>query len=81
MLVYEDLLDWLDANPRIQDLRKKAKELGIRIKKRMKKREIIKVIREDIMRRLEESGKKRSNATSSFGEISQEGRFLRLLPI
>jgi len=74
MLVYEDILEWLDTNPRIQDLRKKAKELGVRIKKRMKKREIIKVIREDIMSRLEGSEEKRVNATSNFGGVSSRNR-------
>ena len=72
MLVYEDILEWLDTNPRIQDLRKKAKELGVKIKKRMRKREIIKVIREDIMKRLEGSEERRANVTSNFGEVQSQ---------
>ncbi|MCD6450667.1 MAG: DUF4912 domain-containing protein [Thermotogaceae bacterium] len=78
MLMYEEILEWLAADPRIQDLRKKAKELGVKIKRRMKKRDIMKVIREDIMKRLKESEEKRANATSNFGEVSYQNETEKL---
>ena len=72
MMVYEDILEWLDGNPKINDLRKKAKELGIRIKKRMKKREIMRVMREEIMRRMEGREERRSEATSRLERTYEE---------
>ena len=63
MLVYEELLEWLDSEPTIQQLRKKAKELGIRLKKRMRKREIIKTMRAEIEKRLSQSTERPSSVT------------------
>lgn len=47
----EDLLRWLDSSPPIQELKKFAKSMGLRVRKAMKKRDVIRIIRE----RLEES--------------------------
>lgn len=46
----EDLLKWLESSPSIQELKKFAKSMGLRVKKAMKKRDVIRIIRE----RLEE---------------------------
>jgi len=42
----EEILKWLDSNPSIQDLKRFAKSLGLRVKKAMKKKEVIKLIKE-----------------------------------
>ncbi len=82
MLVYEDLLEWLDSTPTIQELRKKAKELGIRLKKRMKKRDILKAIRQEIERRIAQTKEETTNPTSHIenqeiqGETSNHGEDL-----
>ncbi len=72
MLVYEEILEWLDGGPTIQQLRKKAKELGIKLKKRMRKREIIKTIRAEIEKRLSQATEKPSSSTQP--EIKEEVR-------
>lgn len=46
----EDLLRWLESSPSIQELKKFAKSMGLRVRKAMKKRDVIRIIRE----RLEE---------------------------
>ncbi len=71
MMVYEEVLEWLEKNPKIQDLRKRAKELGVRIKKRMKKRDIIKAIREELERRMEESMERPTSTSESKIEEKQ----------
>ncbi|PLV60170.1 DUF4912 domain-containing protein [Thermotoga sp. KOL6] len=43
-----EILKWLDSNPTIQELKKFAKSLGLRVKKAMKKKEVIKLIRDHI---------------------------------
>ncbi len=76
MLVYEEILDWLEENPTIQQLRKKAKELGIRLKKRMKKRDILKAIKSEIEERLSQSSERPSSVTKlqtmEKAEVSEE---------
>ncbi len=73
MVIYEELLDWLNKNPTIQSLRKKAKELGVKIKKRMKKREILKLLKDEVLKRMETES--RSTASSkierTFEEVSE----------
>jgi len=71
MMIYEEILEWLETNPKIQDLRKKAKELGVRIKKRMKKRDILRAIREELQRRLNESMERK--VSSSEGHVQEGG--------
>ncbi len=77
MLMYEEVLDWLNTNPTIQQLRKKAKELGIRIKKRMRKREIIKVMRDELEKRLSQATERPSSMIGveegRKEKISEEG--------
>ncbi len=63
MLMYEEVLDWLQTNPTIQQLRKKAKELGIRIKRRMRKREILKILRDELEKRLSQATERPSSMT------------------
>ncbi|MBZ4662124.1 MAG: hypothetical protein JG779_1278 [Thermotoga sp.] len=45
----EEILKWLDSNPSIQELKRFAKSLGLRVKKAMKKKEVIKLIKEHSM--------------------------------
>ncbi len=61
MLIYEDLLEWLESAPTIQQLRKKAKELGIKLKKRMKKRDIMRAIKQEIEKRISQTKERASS--------------------
>jgi len=58
-----ELLKWLDSKPRIQEVRTLAKKLGVRLKRTMKKRDIIKKLRTALKERLKVE-QARSSATS-----------------
>ena len=72
MLMYEEVLEWLETNPTIQQLRKRAKEPGIRIKKRMRKREIIKTMRDELERRITQATERPSSMTAVEEEKKEE---------
>jgi len=60
-----ELLKWLDSQPKIQELRTLARELGVKLKRTMKKRDILKKLRATLKERLE-TEQTRSSATSAL---------------
>ncbi|MCD6551368.1 DUF4912 domain-containing protein [Thermotoga sp.] len=44
----DEILKWLDSNPTIQELKRFAKSLGLRVRKAMRKKEVIRLIREHV---------------------------------
>ncbi|ACM23230.1 MULTISPECIES: DUF4912 domain-containing protein [Thermotoga] len=44
----EEIIKWLDTDPTIQELKRFAKSLGLRVRKAMKKKDVIKLIREHV---------------------------------
>ncbi|HDG62541.1 MAG: DUF4912 domain-containing protein [Thermotogae bacterium] len=65
----EEILAWLDTNPRIQDLKKFAKQLGVRLRKSMKKREVIRAIKDFLKKETIET---RSSATSPGVKVEEK---------
>ncbi|QTA37719.1 DUF4912 domain-containing protein [Thermosipho ferrireducens] len=59
------LKDWLNTNPTIQELKKMAKDLGLRVKRMMKKREVIKLF-EQYIEELENREKSPSSSSSQI---------------
>ncbi|MBO8161475.1 MAG: DUF4912 domain-containing protein [Thermosipho sp. (in: Bacteria)] len=64
------LREWLNSNPTIQELKSKAKELGLKVKRMMKKREVIKLMenyikKQEKMNEMENKVKPSSNSSPS----------------
>lgn len=74
----EKLKKWLDSNPTIQELKSQARNLGLKVKRMMKKREVIKLIEGyiDQMQELQEiqrpSSANSANNVKEDQEIKQE---------
>lgn len=64
----EEILAWLDTNPKIQDLKKFAKQLGVRLRKSMRKREVIRAIKDFLDKETIET---RSSATSPDTKVEE----------
>ncbi|SHH46473.1 DUF4912 domain-containing protein [Thermosipho atlanticus] len=70
------LKNWLKSNPTIQELKSKAKKLGLKVKRMMKKREVVKLF-EDYIKKLEkfeeiELNNKSSSSSSSPSKPSKD---------
>lgn len=61
---YEKLKKWLDSGPTIQELKSKAKDLGLKVKRMMKKREVIKLL-ENYIKKLEKLEKMQNETKAS----------------
>jgi len=72
---YKKLKQWLESGPTIQELKSKAKDLGLKVKRMMKKREVIKLFEKYLksLEKLEEMENKSLNSLpSSSSKSSQE---------
>ena len=74
------LLDTFKVDePTIQELRNIAKNLGIKLKRNMNKKEILKAVRKEI-KRIEESSNQRVEKVSDYTKLAKNLQNLQKLP-
>ena len=68
----EKLKKWLDSNPTIQELKSQARILGLKVKRMMKKREVIKLIEGYINQMQELQEIQRPSSANSVNNVKED---------
>jgi len=76
---YEKLKKWLETGPTIQELKSKAKDLGLKVKRMMKKREVVKLFK-NYIKKLEKLEKLQNESTASSASSTSKPSQERLRP-